>query len=166
MNDSAFMRGRQRRGNLAGNWQHLVDRDRPLLNPVSERGTVHQFKDEGGHRRPSGSEEVLESVDLRDIGMIQGRQQLRLAIESRQLFRIGREGPRQYLYGDVPIEPGVPRTVDLTHATNAKRRADLVDAEARSNGQMQEVKGRVPCSGVKPGKNTRLETIVRPLLLR
>ena len=98
--------------------------------------------------------------------MIQGRQQLRLAIEPRQLFRIGREGPRQYLYSDVPIEPGVPRTIDLTHATDAKRRADLVDTEARSNGQMQEVKGRMPCSGVKPGKNTRLGTIVRPLLLR
>jgi hypothetical protein len=56
-----------------------------------------------------------------------------LAFEARDPLRIVGEGVRQDLQRDIAT-PGVAGAIDLTHATSADGRDELVDAEARAGG--------------------------------
>ena len=58
--------------------------------------------------------------------MGEGGDSLRLALEARERVRIVGGARRQDLQGDVAIEPGVPRPVDLAHPARAQKRGDLV----------------------------------------
>ena len=64
--------------------------------------------------------------------MIQRREDLRLALEAGQPLRVRREGIRQHLDGDVPLERRVARSLDLAHAAFADQGGDFVGAEARA----------------------------------
>jgi len=61
--------------------------------------------------------------------MIQRGEQARFALEPREsLFVIG-ERFRKNFDGDVALELGIPRTIDLTHPSYADGLEDLVVAE-------------------------------------
>jgi hypothetical protein len=51
------------------------------------------------------------------------------------------EFAREELDGDGPIEPGIARAVDLSHASGTERCEDLKSAEADAGGESQ---GRWP----------------------
>ena len=72
---------------------------------------------------------ALEAVDVGDVRVVEGRQQLRLALEAGEPLGILREVGGQHLDGDVAAEPGVARSIHLAHAAGAERRDDLVGAE-------------------------------------
>ena len=94
----------------------------------------------------------LESVDRRDVGMIQRGEGLRLPFEPRETLGVPGERVRQDLDGDLTTQRRVRRPVHLPHSAFADRRSDFVDAEARAGGQGQlcrEYKGRT-------GRRTRL----------
>jgi hypothetical protein len=57
---------------------------------------------------------------------MQRREHLRLAVEARHALGIVGEGFGQDLDSDVAAEFGVVMAVDLTHATRADRRHDLL----------------------------------------
>ena len=80
---------------------------------------------------------LLEPIDRRDVGMIQRRERLRLALEPRQAVGVRRERVRQDLDRDLAAERRVRRPIHLPHAAFADRRGDFVDAEpgAWSEGQ-------------------------------
>ena len=63
---------------------------------------------------------VFETVDVRDVRMIQRGQHLRFALESREPVGISRERLGQDLDRDVAIQPRVARAIDLAHAARAK----------------------------------------------
>jgi hypothetical protein len=69
---------------------------------------------------------VLGAVDPRDIGVIEGGQQLGLAVESRQTFLVHGETLGKDLQGDVPIQLGVTGAIHLAHATGPDLLGDLV----------------------------------------
>ena len=79
----------------------------------------------------------LEAVDRGDVGMVQRRERLRLALEPRQAFGVGGERVRQDLDRDLAAERRVRRPIHLPHAAFADLRGDFVDAEtgAGSEGQ-------------------------------
>ena len=70
-----------------------------------------------------------------DVRMVQRREGLGFACESSEPFGVTREESRQNFDRDVTIELGVPRAIDLAHATGANQRDDFVRAEAGSGGQ-------------------------------
>ena len=76
---------------------------------------------------------LLESVDRRDVGVAQRRQHARLALEPRQPIGIARERRGQDLDRHVAPQLRVPRAIDLAHPAGAKRRHDLVRAEAAAD---------------------------------
>jgi hypothetical protein len=78
---------------------------------------------------------LFETVDLRDVGMVQRGTRLRLAVEASQAVRVGGHRVRQYLDGDLPRQIGVRRPVDLAHAALAEVTGDLIRAEARARRQ-------------------------------
>ena len=51
-----------------------------------------------------------------DIGMVQRRQELRLAFESGHALGVPSEDLREHLQRDVAVQTGVAGTVDLAHA--------------------------------------------------
>ena len=53
---------------------------------------------------------------MRDVGMVQGGERLRLAREPREPLGIAREELGQHLDGDVAIELRVARAIHLAHA--------------------------------------------------
>src|SRR4030095_7784544 len=61
--------------------------------------------------------------------MIDRRQHLGFAPESRQAIRIDRETLWKNLECDVPIQPAVASVIHLAHSTRTNHRADFVDAE-------------------------------------
>src|SRR5580704_553929 len=62
-------------------------------------------------------------VKLADIGMVQRGHCARLALKSLREFLV------RHLYGDNAAQPGVPRLVNLAHASGANLRKDLVRAK-------------------------------------
>jgi len=68
--------------------------------------------DELHHERRS-TVGLLEAVERSDIGVVERCQELRLALEAGQVIGIVRNGIREDLEGDLALQPGVPRTVDL-----------------------------------------------------
>ena len=62
---------------------------------------------------PEPSRGTFEAVDGRDVGMVERRQRLRLALESHHAIGIGRECGGQHLQGDGAVELGIARAIHL-----------------------------------------------------
>jgi len=60
----------------------------------------------------------------------------RLTAESADRFRIAREGARQQLERDFPIEASVAREVDFPHSARAELRDDLMWAKMGAWGEL------------------------------
>ena len=84
-----------------------------------------QFHHQRGHLAG-----LLEAVNLRDVGMIERRQRLRLALESRQPLRVAGKRRRQRLQRDVAAQLRVARPIDLAHAAGAEWSKHFVWTEA------------------------------------
>ena len=69
--------------------------------------------------------------------MIERREYLRFASESRQPFRVPRERLGQHLERDVAIELGIPGTEYSSHSAFAKQCGDLIDAEVSAESKCQ-----------------------------
>jgi hypothetical protein len=128
MNDALLVRRFECFGNLHGDRQRLVHRNRSARDALVQRLAVDQFHDQQrrlakpGPYRPivvTGFGRALDGVvvvpgfsrafsgllDLRDMRMVQRRRDLRLALEVRDALRIADELRRQHLDGDVAPEP-------------------------------------------------------------
>ena len=59
-------------------------------------------------------------------------------LESAETIRVLRKGRRQHLDRDVAPQPRIVCSIDLAHATGAKRSEDGVGPEANTGGQGHE----------------------------
>jgi len=66
MDDALLVGGLERLGDLLRNGECLIDRDRPLRDPLREVLTLDQFHDERGQ-----AVGLFEAVDLRDVRMVE-----------------------------------------------------------------------------------------------
>jgi hypothetical protein len=80
------------------------ERQRAFCDAIREHRAFHEFQDE--RVRAAG---VLEAVDRRDVGMVEGGEHLRFSAEPCDAITIKREGLRQDLQRDIAIELGVAR---------------------------------------------------------
>jgi len=55
-------------------------------------------------------------VDDEDVGVVEPGGRFRLLLESREAVGVRRKLRVDHFQGDVPLEPRVPRPVDLAHA--------------------------------------------------
>ncbi len=76
---------------------------------------------------------VLEAVQMRDVGVVQRREHLRLAAEAREPFGVARDELRQDFQRDVAMEFRVAGAVDLAHAACAKRASYFVRTDSRAS---------------------------------
>jgi hypothetical protein len=75
---------------------------------------------------------LFKSVNLGDVGMIQGRQGLCFTLESCEPLGVARQFRGQYFDGDFAIKPGIARPKNLAHADGADGCEDLEYAQTSS----------------------------------
>ena len=109
----------------------------PAHQAVGEGRPLDQLEDQGSH-----TVGFLQSVDRADVGVVERRQQARLAREARSTLGVGREMRRQDLYRDVASELVVARAIDLAHAAGAERRNDRVRSKLTADHLTSAVRSR------------------------
>ena len=77
----------------------------------------------------------FKAVDVPDVGVVQRSEDFGFAFKTSETIWVIGEGLGQHLEGYVPVELGVPRSVDLAHAAFADLGGDLVGAEGGAGGQ-------------------------------
>ena len=130
MDDAAFVSRGQRVGDLSRDVDSLIERERSLPQPILERLSFHQLHDDAG-----GVSDLLEPVNLGDVGVVQRGQDLRLAFKPRQPIGIVREMVRQQLQGDVALQSRIAAPKDDSHAAFAQLGGDLVRTNAGAGRQ-------------------------------
>jgi len=113
MDDARFVGGFERVDDLPGDRERLVDRDRAPRDPIRQRRPLHELHGERLHAAA-----LLESVNRRDIGVIQGGQRLRLPLEAGDALGVGREDLGEDLERDLPMELRVVGAIHLAHAAS------------------------------------------------
>src|SRR4051812_15179585 len=114
MNDALLVSGGERLGNLPRDGQRFGQRQWASRDPIRQRGALDELHHE--RVRVAG---VFKAVDGGDVRVIDRGEQLRLAVESGQLQRVGGAECRQHLDRDVAAKLRVPRAIDLAHPTGA-----------------------------------------------
>ena len=65
--------------------------------------------------------------------MVEAGEDLRLALEPCEAFRVSGKRVGEDLQGDLAVQLGIRRLIDLPHATLADEGSDVVMAEAGAN---------------------------------
>jgi len=108
VDDALLVRCFESLGNLFRNGQRFIDGNRTLRDAFCERRSFDGLHDERLH-----TVRVLETVDMCDVRMIEGRKDLGFAPESGESIGVGRKRVGKNLQGIVPPERGVVRAPDL-----------------------------------------------------
>jgi hypothetical protein len=91
-----------------GDRQRLLDTKGARRDPFGKRPALDVFEDEG-----PDTARFFRSVNLGDIAVVQGGQNLRFALEPVETVRLVSDQIRQELQGDIPVEPRVPGPIHL-----------------------------------------------------
>jgi hypothetical protein len=114
-------------GDLARNRQSLVHSQGALGNALGERGPLNEL-----HHQRATAAGFLETVDLRNMRMIERGEYTRFAAEAGNAIRIGHEGVAQNFERHFALELRVLGAIDLAHASCAERPDDFIRPESRS----------------------------------
>ncbi len=133
VDDTALVGVLEGLGDLAGDRQRLVERQRAARQPIGQGRALDQLHDQEAERR--GRVRRLEGVEHGDARVVERGQDLGLALEAAQPVGVGGDRLGQHLDRHLAVEPRVARPVDLAHAAGAERGEDFVGAEARAQGE-------------------------------
>ena len=120
VDDALLMRGVNGQRDLVRDPSRLGLRDAGP-GPIAERDPGDEL-----HRDRRSGRRLEEPVDMRDVRVIERRQQARFAGEARARFRIRSEGFGQHLDRHVARQREIPGPEHASHAAGANRRRDLV----------------------------------------
>ncbi len=124
MNDALLVRGLQRFGDLLRDGDRFIDRDCTIVDPIGEGWPFHEL-----HHQSRDSPAALESIDRRNVGMVQRGQHFGLALEPGEAVGILRDRFRQDLDGDGPLQAGVGGAIHLAHAAFAEEADDFMGSQ-------------------------------------
>ena len=116
-------------GDLLGDGQRFVERDRPLLDAIRQGRPFNEFEDQGPY-----AVSFFEAVDLRDVGVVQGGEDLGLSLEPGEAIRVSGKRVGEDLQRHLAVELRVSRLIDLPHPAFADEGGDVVMAEAGTDG--------------------------------
>ena len=143
MHDAPLVRRFETVGDLRRHGDRVVDRDRAAREPRSQILAVDILHDQRERRGTTGSMvELDDAVNLRDAGVIEGGERLRLAFEPGEAFGIGRNAVGEDLQRDFAIELRVARAEHLAHSARPEHGQNLVVADARSRYEAHRPRDR------------------------
>ena len=127
MDDALAMRFVERVGNLGGDRQRLVERQRPSFQPRGQRLAL-----EMRHDQVVRAIDAANVVDAADVRMVQRGDRTRLALEASPRIGVAGDFTRKNFDGNRAIETSIVGFVDLTHAAGAQRADDFIRTEPDS----------------------------------
>ena len=130
MNDALVVGVLERLRDLPRDLERLVDGNGTAGEPLLQILALDQLEREEGL-----AARLLEPVDRGDVGMVERREHVRLALEAGEPLRVPRDFRGQDLDRDVAVQVRVSRAIDLAHPAGAERRGDPVVGEALANHQ-------------------------------
>ena len=144
MSDAAVVGGGEAAQDSECEFHRFAQRQRSAVDPLAQGAAGEEL----GHdeRRAAGRPDV---VHRDDVGMIQGGRRPRFLLEPRDAVGIVGHRRGQNLDGDVAMQSGIDRAVDLAHPAFAERAANLVGPEPGSWRQRHGDGGQAP--GARPG---------------
>ena len=89
MDDPLLVRRLQRLGDLLRDRQRLVERNRAARDPLGKVFALDEL-----HHERADAARFFKAVDVRDVRMVQRREDLRFAAETRQAIGIAGEASR------------------------------------------------------------------------
>src|SRR5262249_47238842 len=110
---------------LSRDRERLVDGQGSARDAVGKRRPLDELHDE---KRSVVA--LLDAVDVRDVGMVQRRQDLRFAAEPRKTIRIVCNGGQQNLDGDAAIQLRIVRVIHSAHPAFTQLLDDAIRADA------------------------------------
>ena len=128
VDDSLIVSRFERLGDLLRNREGFRERNRALCDPLGKRRSFDQL-----HDQRMDPVRVFESVDVCDVRMVERRQHLRFALETRESLRVGGEEVRQNLDGHVTVQLRVACPIDFAHSAGPEGGQDFVAAEASAS---------------------------------
>jgi hypothetical protein len=100
---------------------------------IGERRPLDELHDEGRDDLA-----FLQTVDDRDVGMVQRGEHFGFTLEARKPIAIGREPFGQHLERDLTLQINIRGSIHLAHATRADLSGNFVWAES-STGREHHV---------------------------
>jgi hypothetical protein len=132
MNDSLFVFGFERFGDLFRDHQRLVDRNGSTHEALREVFSFDQL-----HHECPDTVRPFETVDVRDVPVVQRGEDFGFSLEPSETIEIVDKRFGQDLQRDIVIQLGIARSMHLAHAPFADRGSDFVRTEARARRQGQ-----------------------------
>jgi len=124
MHHTTAMRFIQCIRDLRSQLEHLLQRQRPLLQTLGQRFALDAF-----HHQVVDSVLMTDVVQHADVRMIQIGDCLGFALEPLFAYGIGRKLRGQNLDSNRALQARVPRAVHFTHPARTKRCHDFVGAK-------------------------------------
>ena len=124
MHDAALVRVFQRFANLLRNPQRFINGNRPRFDAIRQRRPFDKLHHQ--RMRISG---IFETVNRRNIGMIQRGEDFCFALESRHAFDVARERIGQDLQRHIASQLRIPRAIYLAHPARTNGTSDFVRAD-------------------------------------
>jgi hypothetical protein len=128
------MRRFKRVRDLFRDGQGFIERNRAAGNSPREILALYELHHE---RLDAGG--VFQSVDGRDVRMVQRSEDFGFALKAREPIIVSGEGGRQNLDRDLTLQVGVGCPIHLAHPALADLCGDFVNAEAGTRGEGQSV---------------------------
>ena len=133
VDDSLLVGGGEGVGDLASDGECAAKREGAAGEERAERLTLEELGD--GEVDAAGLADVVEGED---VGVGEGGDGTRFALEASEDLVIVREVVGEDLDGDVAAEAAVARAVDLAHSAGAEGGEDLVRTEAGARNESHE----------------------------
>ncbi len=124
MDDSGLVRPGEPVGDLHGEIEKLLHRERSGREQIAERLALHELHRDVGQR--IGAADLVDGDDVR---MVEGRHRARFFLEASDAIGLGGHLLGQDLERHVAVQPRVARPVDVAHPAGAQPSADRVYAE-------------------------------------
>ncbi len=130
MHDADPVRRLQPLGDLPAHVERLVHRQRAALEARRQVFPGHEL-----HRDEARVVDLVDAEDRGHVGMVQRREDLRLALEATEPLVVVGQLLGQHLDRDLAIEAGVLGSVDLAHPPGSERAEDLVVRQGLADGE-------------------------------
>src|SRR6266550_3842511 len=109
MNDALLVSRFERVGDLSRDRQRLVDRNGSASNSIGERWSLDQLQHQSLY-----AVRFFKAVDRGDVRVIERRQQLCFALETREAVGIGDKAVREDLERNLAVQVGIAAAIYLT----------------------------------------------------
>jgi hypothetical protein len=128
VNDAPLVRCLNGGSNLHREFQSFFRGNRSAPHDFGQRVTFDQLEDKKA--RAAG---LFETIDSRNVGMVERRQHPGLSFEANQALRISGKLRRQRLDRHFAPQPGVERPPNFSHAALSQGGENLVSSKLTAN---------------------------------